>query len=365
VAQYREGQRLRGSDGQTYVVQNGNPVLAGPSPTAVTGGDPTIPFKTTTAKNQAAASASDPAKAAADARIAELQAQIKAVEAANASATTQADLQAKQLEVQKLQAEIGQLQTGKGSALDALQAQMDRVSELYRQRLEGGLPNAVNGVIPDAMQPGVAAFNSAAQGLINPFQAAFRIPGVGSQSDLEARQFMEANTPSANDSDAVIEEKLRNIQTRVDAERARQGGPPASASMSQPPPPDQVGLATGQTRDQIDPALRATGQRVGVMLSSGVPDAQITDFLKQSGINPTDTSIQQALQFRKTAGFKQWLRPTPAKPIRSARASTRSKFRCRALEACSTRCRRTGPSEPLRRALSPPATPSPGIAEPR
>jgi hypothetical protein len=293
----------------------GNPVrLLTPAPSNPMNNplvDPRLAPQVAKAQNEAVASASDPAKAQADAIAAAAQARIAEAQAAVANAKNATDLQIAQANLAKTQAELAQLQAGKGSALDALQAQMDRVGELYRQRLQGGLPNAVNSVIPDAMQPNVSAFNSAAQGLINPFQAAFRIPGVGSQSDLEARQFMEANTPSANDSDAVIEEKLRNIQTRIDAERAKQGG---AKPRAQPPQPDHMAPATGQTRDQIDPALRATGQRVGAMIAQGVPDAQIIDVLQKTGINPADTSIQQALQFRKTDDFKRWQRANPGQP---------------------------------------------------
>lgn len=97
--------------------------------------------------------------------------------------------------------------------LRALQAQLERVRQLYEagpgktkgfMSLKDYLPTDANGV-----------FDTAGAGLSEQALAAFRVPGVGSQSDAELRAFVEANRPSASDRDAVIREKLRNIETRL------------------------------------------------------------------------------------------------------------------------------------------------------
>lgn len=307
MAQYTEGQRLQGSDGKIYVVHNGVPSIPANAPSLT---DPRLQYQVQTAQGQAAAAPFEGPKAQADAATAQAQARIAEANAAVANAKNTADLEAAKVNLAKTQAELAQLQAGKGSALDALQAQVDRTEELYRQNVQGGLPNPIFGHLPF---PSYGQFDSAAQGLVNPFQSAFRVPGAGSQSDTELRQFIQANTPDATDPDKVIEEKLRNIQTRVDAERATRGQPSPTSSNPLPPiaSPDQTGLATGKTRDVADPVLRATGQRVGAMIAKGLPDAQILDFLQKSGVNPSDTSIGEALQFRKTDDFKRWQRTNP------------------------------------------------------
>jgi hypothetical protein len=270
------------------------------------GPDPLLPSKVTTARNQAAASASEPAKAAADARIAQLEAQIKGIQAGNAGALSAADLEKARLEVQKLQAELSGLKSGKGGAMKALQDQIDRVTSLYQNNLQGGMPNVVNRVVPDSFQPGKAQFDTAAEGLTNPFMAAFRIPGVGSQSDTELRQFISANVPQQGDSDAVIEEKIRNIQTRINAEKPAQ-------PVAEPPAAPQMQQSSGKTESKVDPALKALGQRVGRMVANGANDATVIDFIKKNGVDPASTNIDGVLQFRKTPDFKAWQRANPGK----------------------------------------------------
>jgi hypothetical protein len=308
VAQYREGQRLQGSDGNIYVVQGGVPVLANGGAVAVTGGDPALPSKVTKAQNEAAASVNDPVKAASDALKAGYEAKIAAANSAVAAAKNDTDLQIAKANLAKTQAEIGQLQQGKGKAQKALQDQIDRVSDLYRGNIEGGLPNPLWGHIPTSTNQ---QFDSAAQGLVNPFQASFRIQGQGSQSDTELKQFLQANTPSATDPDKVIEEKLRNIQTRL--RRRDTGQDPSTA----PPPasePRQVGLAKGKQRAEIDPALKAVASKVGVMLANGTPGAQIEGFLRQNGVDPASTDLGAKLKYRISPEFKRWQRANPGSP---------------------------------------------------
>lgn len=278
----------------------------------LTPGDPKLPHETRKAANEADASQFDPAKAAADARVAELTARIKTIEAANAGGLTQAELEKKGLEVEKLQAEIAKISKGKGSALDALQGQVDRVGELYRQSLKGGVPNGIASWAPDMLAPQQGQFDSAAQGLTNPFMAAFRVEGQGSQSDTELRQFLQANTPAQGDSDLVIEEKLGNIQRRIDAERGTLNQPVADPPA--PPPADPLALAKDGARTQIDPALRALGARVGDMLAKGVPEGRINKFLKENGVDPASTNVGQAFQHRKKPEFRAWQRANPGKP---------------------------------------------------
>ncbi len=110
-------------------------------------------------------------------------------------------------EISERQMKLGQLRT--------LLEQIDRVEELYRGNLEGGFPNGISGRVPGIIRPENEQFASAAAGMAEQGLAAFRVPGVGSQSDNELRQFVEANRPLPSDSDLAIEEKLRQIRNRV------------------------------------------------------------------------------------------------------------------------------------------------------
>lgn len=316
MAQFKDGDS-RVIGGVTYVRQGGQWLPQQSNPMNSMFVDPRLAPQVSKAQTDASTAAATAPfaapKAAADATAAQAQARIAEAQAAVANAKNATDLQIAQANLAKTQAELDALQQGKGSALDALQTQVDRVGELYRQRLQGGLPNAVNSLIPDFMQPGVGAFDSAAQGLVNPFQSAFKVQGQGSQSDTELRQFIQANTPEANDPDAVIEEKLRNIQTRIDAERAAHGQAQPAPQATAAPNGEDVSLAKGPTRSVVDPVLKATGQRLGAMVSSGASKEAIYDFLKKNKINPANTNIDEVLQQRDSPEGKRLLRANPGK----------------------------------------------------
>lgn len=304
MQQYREGQRLKGSDGNIYVVQGGVPRLANGGPNVVmpAAPDPLAPYKLQQEIGQAAAAPYAAPKAQADATIAQANAGTAGVVAQAEAQKAQADAAKAQAELAKLKEEQKKVDP-KSGAYAALQQQIDRVTELYRQNLQGGAPNVVHDIIPDFLQPKVDAFDSAAQGLVNPFMAAFKVPGQGSQSDTELKQFLAANTPAQGDSDEVIEEKLRNIQTRLNAEK-----PIAE------PKPDQQTLATGGTRDEIDPVLKGVAGRLGKMVAAGASDGAIREFLKKNGVDPANTNIDAVLQHRKSDEYKAWQRANPGKP---------------------------------------------------
>src|SRR5690606_25547211 len=84
----------------------------------------------------------------------------------------------------------------------ALEEQIARVEELYRSG--PGSTKGIRGLSDYLPTDANAAFDSASAGLGEVGLAAFRVPGVGSQSDTELRQFVAANTPRASDRDAAI-----------------------------------------------------------------------------------------------------------------------------------------------------------------
>lgn len=113
------------------------------------------------------------------------------------------------------------------SALNALVGQVRRVDQLYNQDFAGGWAEKGPAVLGEYINsaPASQRFNSASAGLNNPFMAAFRVPGNGSQSDLELKAFIDSNQPNNDDTDERIQEKLRNIRNRVNEEVKSKGLP--------------------------------------------------------------------------------------------------------------------------------------------
>lgn len=133
----------------------------------------------------------------AERRAAEAEARMKELEAA------QKGQEAKQ----------GGLDKQKLANLRAAQSQIDRLRLLYKQG--PGKTSGFSGVLDYLPSNANKRFNTAGAGLGEVGLAAFRVPGVGSQSDAELRAFIDANRPSAGDFDAEIQEKLNNLQNRL------------------------------------------------------------------------------------------------------------------------------------------------------
>lgn len=128
--------------------------------------------------------------------------------------------------------------------LETLLDQLDRVESLYQQNLKGGMPGPIAGRVPGVLRPENDQFNSAAAALAEQGLSAFRVPGVGSQSDAELRQFVEANRPRSADTDLAIEEKLRALRMRAEAEFQSMRG-------SQPEAPPSPLRGTGEPQEEI------------------------------------------------------------------------------------------------------------------
>ena len=188
-------------------------------------------------------------------------------------------------------ANIGDAKTQQRMAnLNALESQLVNVRRLWEQSLKGGMPNAISGRVPDAIRSENGAFESAAAGLGEIGLAAFRVPGVGSQSDAELRQFVNANTPLPTDSDAKIEQKLNNLENRLNATKKAMGIAPQDvpASLS------SDGIPTIEAGQYRDPRFAGVEGQYRQMLAQGVAPGKIIQFLKSQGIsaNPQDVVAQ-------------------------------------------------------------------------
>jgi hypothetical protein len=117
-----------------------------------------------------------------------------------------------------------QLDRGKVGQFLALEKQLAEVKRLYRAG--PGSTQGASSVLDYLPGDANAAFDSAGAGLSEVGLAAFRVPGVGGQSDAELRQFVAANTPRAGDRDTAIEQKLRNLETRLQSVKQAWGVDP-------------------------------------------------------------------------------------------------------------------------------------------
>ncbi len=203
----------------------------------------------------------------------------------------------------------------KRANLDALVNQINRVEELYRQTIEP--TSGMSGFLDFLPTEGNRQFDAAGAGLAEQGLAAFRVPGVGAQSDTELRQFVAANKPSASDYDATIEEKMRQLRGRVDATREQLGLPPAewggqpqekadasTVFYGNPTQGNQEQIAGGSTRTVVNPADVGINARVNAMLKRGDSDLQIIRYLQSAGADPNAdpklaVSLRQALDWRR------------------------------------------------------------------
>ncbi|MFA6031810.1 MAG: hypothetical protein WC889_02785 [Myxococcota bacterium] len=232
----------------------------------------------------------------------------------------------------------------KMASLESLVSQINRVQSLYEGSIAktSGIIGGWADFLPTEAN---RQFDTAAAGLAEQGLSAFRVPGVGAQSDTELRQFVQANKPSASDYDSSIEEKLLQLRTRVDATRQQMGLPPAQwgsqatppgAPGAAPPPgpdrreaviggpqlpggggppapgadqttkfyvnaamdtPDQASIAQGGFRSERDPLLVGGAKRLASMLASGASDEDIRAAAAELNANPA--SVEANIQFRR------------------------------------------------------------------
>lgn len=234
-------------------------------------------------------------KAEADARAADASARKAEAEAATGNLEAQKNADAKR---------------GRAENLKALQSQIDRVRSLYTQNLRGGAPNGLNRFIPNLIRPDLGQFDTAGAGLAEQALGAFRVPGVGSQSDAELRAFVEANRPLQTDSDLEIEEKLANIQRRLDAANAGLGiGAPVKddrrpavaaiggiPNVSPPAGPDQIDPTGGNPL--LSPQDRAfLSQNARTLGPEGV-----RQYVAARGLRIPEDEIQAAFDYYSKGG---------------------------------------------------------------
>lgn len=222
--------------------------------------------------------------------------------------------------------------------LRALETQIGRVRELYKAG--PGSTKGIAGLSDYLGTPGNSQFDTAGAALGEIGNAAFKVPGQGSQSDADAARFVAANVPRASDYDTAIEEKIRALETRLQSTYQQLGVTPGAAPASgrKSPqedarailgavPPNGTGggpaapggtggvnystpvmgggpsgsnmLATGAMRNEVDPEATAL---VTSMVNAGKSPAEINATLQKMrpGIGLlNDADITAVQKYRK------------------------------------------------------------------
>lgn len=192
------------------------------------------------------------------------------------------------------------------AALLALEKQIARVSQLYKDG--PGRTKGVAGIQDYLPTAANERFDSAAAGLAEAATAVFRIAGSGDQNAAELAQKIAAQLPQASDNDARIEEKLRNIQTRVDAYKQAVGIPQYDLSRDRQNnwlggsnPQMTAGAEGDAIKTEADLAMDA---RVNQMLAEGASLEEINAVLSRAGygkLNRNQTQ-EQLEEFRRNGG---------------------------------------------------------------
>jgi len=182
-----------------------------------------------------------------------------AAERANANAAEQIRLARERFEFEKQKA-LNDPNNAKSDQklanLRALEQQLADVRAQYESGFKGG--DIVDSMLDYVPSQRTRAFNSAGAGLGDVGLAAFRTPGIGQQSDAELRAFIQANRPSSSDFDSEIEQKLTNLERRLNATY------------------QEMGIARPQV--QLSPQVRGTApadQPAGPIATGGQADIPV------------------------------------------------------------------------------------------
>lgn len=113
------------------------------------------------------------------------------------------------------------------ATLESIVPRLNRAQELYRQDVAPENAGNLFGLADMFTTPTTGRFDTVGEQISDLGLAAFRVPGVGAQSDYEAKAFAAANKPNTSNWDSSIEEKFANMRTRVDNNRRALGMQPA------------------------------------------------------------------------------------------------------------------------------------------
>lgn len=247
------------------VDEQGNPVPGtGIRPSNINP-DPKRPVDLRKAKNEAAASDYDPALA-----------RDKLIDSQEQRRLDREKFEY-QKEVDKLEreAKAAEAKPGgdKSGMYNSVIEQVNRLQELYAGGI--GQTSGISGLQDYLPTSENKRFDSAGAALADQGLAAFKIPGMGSQSDADAERFARANEPAASDRDVVVLEKLRAIRQRLENNMAAAGLPAPKWDY------DVEGREIARDNDKAPPKFNADpGNRIGANID---PSGGASDLVAATG----------------------------------------------------------------------------------
>jgi len=243
---------------------------------------------------------------------------------------------------------------GKAGAYNSVIDQINRVYEVYNQGV--GKTSGFSGIQDFLPFEVNRRFDKASAALADQGTAAFKVPGMGGQSDADAARFVEANQPTRYSSNGEVLEMLQALRQRLENNMEAAGLPAPqwsydlngqpiggpSTAQDAPAQPDQNDMAVAgnpQGPDQADrsnvylgdapepdrggyapygaeyrtvdnPALAGVNAAIGKMIAQGATREQIAAFAASKGVTlPPDTKWGQ-----ETPAGRAWLKQNPGKP---------------------------------------------------
>jgi hypothetical protein len=210
-----------------------------------------------------------------------------------------------------------------------LQDTADQLQQLYMRG--PGATSGIQGLKDYLPSPDNKNFDTAANKSRGIVGQTLGFTGGQLNTPQESEKAVGPFIPTSGDFDSTILQKIQSMRDLAESGRQNAiqtlGGEPdangniAPAQPNSPQgnaqlPPDQVTLSGGgKTRDVVDPVLKATAGKIGQMFASGVPDADILKFMRDSNLDPAKSDIMEKLRFRATdPAFKAWLRQHPGEP---------------------------------------------------
>lgn len=231
--------------------------------------------------------------------------------------------------------------TDKAGAYNSVIDQINRTYELYNQSI--GTTDGLAGLMDYLPTEANAMFDTAGAALGDQGNAAFKVPGMGAQSDADAARFVAANQPQASDRDGAALEKLRALRQRLEAnmgavglpapqfnfdlngqpiQQDRQDHMAVGAMPAQGNGPDQSNrdavlfggpgdqgggggfAAYGSTsRSAPNPQWAGVNEAVKGMIIAGRPAQEIKGFLNSKGIAGDATKgVDEALRYYQKTG---------------------------------------------------------------
>lgn len=326
MAQYQEGQRLQGSDGNIYVVRNGTPVREN-SPLA----DPRLGYQTQVAAGQAAAAPLEAPKTAAELERIRLQNQAQPLQNAN----TQTNIAQGQAAMQNQR--FNQLQglRQEFNALPEVKTYSDAISSLGGALKAPDTPQGDLSIVysyAKAMDPGsvvregemdmansTASQTQQLQQYINAIQSGKRLPpavrlglvetmrqrvaAMRETYDQQRSRYAAAAKANGFDPAQVIGKPLYDAVRPLEEQYIKAHG----ETPHDPNAPDvKENLATGAFRSEYDPAYSA---KLNALIRAGAPYGQAAALAKKGGFTPPDaTEYAKAVAFAKdNPGFRKSL----------------------------------------------------------